>query len=331
MPLLSVRDLTVRYAFQRSWLGGTKYGFNALDGVSFDLAEGETLGIVGESGCGKSTLGRAILRLIEPKSGHVSWRGEDLLAMNAKRLRQKRRDMQLIFQDPLASLDPRMNIEQIVAKPLKVHYPELSAKEVRDKIIEALEQVGLSENNLRKYPHEFSGGQCQRIVIARAIILKPKLLICDEPVSALDVSIQAQIINLLKRLQKELKLSLLFISHNLSVVQHISHRVMVLYLGKAVEIAPMSDFQSQPAHPYSEALISAIPAIHPKASSMLSASLLGGEIPSPIHPPGGCRFHPRCPKAQDICASNEPLLRQVGEARLSSCHFSAISVGSDGI
>ena len=247
--LLSVRDLKVHFPIGKGLLTGAKGAVKAVDGISFDLNPGETLGIVGESGCGKSTLGRAILRLTKPTDGTVVWLGKDFFALDKASLRKARRELQIIFQDPLASLDPRMTVGAIIARPLRTFHPELSRAETDARVKEAMAQVGLAPEMMRRYPHEFSGGQCQRIGIARAMILRPKLIVCDEPVSALDVSIQAQIINLLRKLQRELGLSLLFISHNLSVVRHISHRVMVLYLGKVMELAERDAFYANPMHP----------------------------------------------------------------------------------
>ena len=300
--LLSVQDLKVHFPIKGGMLGTTFAHVRAVDGVSFELKSGETLGIVGESGCGKSTLGRAVLRLIKATDGRVVWAGQDLFGLGAKALRDERRQMQIIFQDPLASLDPRMSVETIIGKPLRIFHPELSRAEVRKRVFETMNQVGLAASMANRYPHEFSGGQCQRIGIARAIILEPKLIVCDEPVSALDVSIQAQIINLLMELQRSLGVSLLFISHNLAVVRHISHRVMVLYLGKIMEIAERDDFYARPLHPYSQALISAVPIADPRLERGRPRVLLQGDIPSPINPPSGCRFRTRCPKATAICA-----------------------------
>ncbi|MBL8711228.1 MAG: ATP-binding cassette domain-containing protein [Rhodospirillaceae bacterium] len=319
--LLSVSDLKVHFPLQRAWLGGERLAVRAIDGVSFDLRAGETLGIVGESGCGKSTLGRAILRLIDSTDGQVVWMGQDLFALGDKALRAERRHMQIIFQDPLASLDPRLSVEAIIAKPLRTFHPEMSRNDVRKRVFEVMEQVGLSPAMANRYPHEFSGGQCQRIGIARAIILRPKLIVCDEPVSALDVSIQAQIVNLLMELQQSLGLSLLFISHNLAVVRHISHRVMVLYLGKVMEIADRDDFYARPLHPYSQALISAVPIPDPRLERARERILLQADLPSPINPPSGCRFRTRCPLASDICATAEPALRAFGAGHLAACHL----------
>ena len=318
--LLSVEDLKVHFPIRGGVLGTTFAHVRAVDGVSFDLKSGETLGIVGESGCGKSTLGRAVLRLIKSTDGHVLWAGKDLFGLGSKALRNERREMQIIFQDPLASLDPRMSVETIIGKPLRIFHPELSRAEVRKRVFETMNQVGLAASMANRYPHEFSGGQCQRIGIARAIILKPKLIVCDEPVSALDVSIQAQIINLLMELQRSLGVSLLFISHNLAVVRHISHRVMVLYLGKVMEIAERDDFYARPLHPYSQALISAVPIADPKLERGRPRVLLQGDIPSPINPPSGCRFRTRCPKATSICAEQEPAMRDYGVGHFAACH-----------
>jgi oligopeptide transport system ATP-binding protein len=318
--LLSVEDLKVHFPIKGGVLGTTFAHVRAVDGVSFDLNAGETLGIVGESGCGKSTLGRAVLRLIKSTEGRVVWAGQDLFGLGQKALRAERRQMQIIFQDPLASLDPRMSVETIIGKPLRTFHPELSRAEVRKRVFETMSQVGLAASMANRYPHEFSGGQCQRIGIARAIILKPKLIVCDEPVSALDVSIQAQIINLLMELQRSLGVSLLFISHNLAVVRHISHRVMVLYLGKVMEIAERDDFYARPLHPYSQALISAVPIADPKLERGRPRVLLQGDIPSPINPPSGCRFRTRCPRATEVCAEQEPATRDYGVGHFAACH-----------
>jgi oligopeptide transport system ATP-binding protein len=318
--LLSVQDLKVHFPIKGGIIAGSLGHVRAVDGVSFDLRPGETLGIVGESGCGKSTLGRAVLRLIKSTEGRVVWAGQDLFGLDDKTMRGQRRQMQIIFQDPLASLDPRMSVETIIGKPLKTFHSELSRAEVRKRVLETMNQVGLSPAMANRYPHEFSGGQCQRIGIARAIILKPKLLVCDEPVSALDVSIQAQIINLLMELQRSLGVSLLFISHNLAVVRHISHRVMVLYLGKIMEMAERDDFYARPLHPYSQGLIAAVPIADPKIERNRARVLLQGDIPSPINPPSGCRYRTRCPKATAICAAEEPAMRGYGQGHFAACH-----------
>lgn len=319
--LLKVDDLKVHFPMRAAHLfGGKGAPVRAVDGVSLELQAGETLGIVGESGCGKTTLGRAILRLIEPTEGRVLWMGQDLLGLRPGPMRDARRHMQIIFQDPLASLDPRMSVEAIIAKPLRIFHPELGRAEVRARVLATMQQVGLAPSMANRFPHEFSGGQCQRIGIARAIILKPKLIVCDEPVSALDVSIQAQIINLLMQLQRDLGLSLLFISHNLAVVRHISHRVMVLYLGKVMEIADRDDLYAKPLHPYTEALISAVPIADPRTERQRARLLLEGDLPSPINPPAGCRFQSRCPKATAICGQTEPPLVSYGKNHLAACH-----------
>src|SRR3569623_160462 len=318
--LLSVQDLKVQFPIKGGVLGTTFAHVRAVDGGSFDLKAGETLGIVGESGCGKSTLGRAVLRLIKTTEGRVVWAGQDLFGLGAKALRTERRQMQIIFQDPLASLDPRMSGEAIISKPLRSFHPELSRAEVRKRVFETMNQVGLAASMANRYPHEFSGGQCQRIGIARAIILKPKLIVCDEPVSALDVSIQAQIINLLMELPRALGVSLQYISHCMAVVRHISHRVMVLYLGKIMELAERDDFYARPLHPYSQALISAVPIADPRLERGRPRVLLQGDIPSPINPPSGCRFRTRCPKATAICAEQEPAMRNYGTGHLAACH-----------
>jgi oligopeptide transport system ATP-binding protein len=319
--LLKVDDLKVHFPMRAAHLfGGQGAPVRAVDGVSLELKAGETLGIVGESGCGKTTLGRAILRLIEPTDGRVLWMGQDLLGLDGKAMRDARRHMQIIFQDPLASLDPRMSVETIIGKPLRIFRPELGRQAVRARVLETMALVGLSPAMANRFPHEFSGGQCQRIGIARAIILKPKLIVCDEPVSALDVSIQAQIINLLMQIQRELGLSLLFISHNLAVVRHISHRVMVLYLGKVMEIADRDDLYAKPLHPYTEALISAVPIADPRTERGRERLLLEGDLPSPINPPPGCRFQSRCPRATAICGQTEPQLVGYGQGHLAACH-----------
>ncbi|HLY57079.1 MAG TPA: oligopeptide/dipeptide ABC transporter ATP-binding protein [Stellaceae bacterium] len=320
-PLLSVSDLKVHFPLRREGLFGPVRTVKAVDGVSFDLPPGETLGIVGESGCGKSTLCRAVLRLVEPSAGKVVWLGSDLGALHAEALRRERRNMQIIFQDPLASLDPRMTVRRIVEEPLR-NFPGAGTAETRQaKVVETIRLVGGHQHWLGRYPHEFSGGQAQRIGIARALVLEPKLLVCDEPVSALDVSVQAQIINLLMGLQQRLGLSYLFISHNLAVVRHISHRVMVLYLGKVMEIAERDDFYRRPLHPYSQALISAVPLPDPKLERAKPRVRAQGDLPSPIDPPSGCRFRTRCPKATALCAEAEPPLKDYGGGHVAACHY----------
>jgi len=290
-----------------------------VDGVSLALHPGETLGVVGESGCGKSTLARAVLRLVQPTAGRVTLLGDDITPLDKKAMRPHRRDMQVIFQDPLASLNPRMTVGDIVAEPLQTHFPAMRRPEVRRKVDAMLERVGLGPAHVNRYPHEFSGGQCQRIGIARALVLEPKLVICDEPVSALDVSIQAQIVNLLMDLQAEMNLSLVFIAHDLAVVRHISHRIMVMYLGRVAEIADRVALYERPLHPYTRALIGAVPIPDPEKERNKAFAPLQGDLPSPVNPPSGCAFRTRCPIAVPRCAAEVPPLRQVGD-HLVACH-----------
>ncbi|AUN30416.1 ABC transporter ATP-binding protein [Niveispirillum cyanobacteriorum] len=319
--LLRVQDLKVHFPIRTGGLLIGKYTpLKAVDGVSFTLDEGETLGIVGESGCGKSTLGRAILQLIKPTDGQVVFMGSELTGVGAEVVRQKREEMQIVFQDPLASLNPRMTVGDIIAEPLTVYRPKLSKEERKGLVRDMMAKVGLLPQMINRYPHEFSGGQCQRIGIARAMILKPKMVVCDEPVSALDVSIQAQIVNLLMDLQQEMGLSLLFISHDLSVVRHVSHRVMVLYLGRVMEIADRDAIYAAPLHPYTQALISAVPVPDPDVEKNKERIVLGGDLPSPMKPPSGCVFRTRCPKATDICASDVPVLEEKAPGHRVACH-----------
>lgn len=321
-PLLSVRDLKVWFDIRAKgalpWTPSQK--LKAVDGVDFDLMPGETLGIVGESGCGKSTLARAIMRMVPAEAGTVMWLGDNLLELNKQDMREHRKEMQMIFQDPLASLNPRMTIGQIVAEPLKTHFPDIPAAEVKDRVREVLQRVGILPNMINRYPHEFSGGQCQRIGIARALIVKPQLIICDEPVSALDVSIQAQVINLLMDIQEEMGLSLIFIAHDLSVVKHISTRVMVLYLGNVVEISEAEQLYRAPGHPYTEALISAVPIPDPEAEASKEVMILDADLPSPLNPPSGCVFRTRCLIAGPECAESKPPLKDLGNQQLVACH-----------
>ena len=320
-PILYVRDLKVYFPIASGKLFVPPTPLKAVDDVSFDLYAGETLGVVGESGCGKSTLGRGVLQLLTPTGGEVVWMGQHLEGLSSKAMISFRRDLQIIFQDPLASLNPRMTIGDIIAEPLTVHYPEMSVAERKAKVAEMMEQVGLLPLMINRYPHEFSGGQCQRIGVARAMILKPKLIVCDEPVSALDVSIQAQIVNLIQELQKSFGLSLIFISHDLSVVRHISHRILVLYLGNVMEIADKESLYRTPLHPYTKALISAVPIPDPDLEKNKKRIVLAGDLPSPLAPPSGCVFRTRCPLAQTICAEIKPPLEKVGEGRHVACHF----------
>ena len=317
--LLSVDDLKVHFPVRTGgWLGRTQ-PLRAVDGVDLELRPGETLGIVGESGCGKSTLARAILRLVPPTAGSVWLLGRSVGDLGKRALREMRRDAQVIFQDPLASLNPRMTVGNIVSEPLWTHFPELGAEEVRAQVADVLRRVGLSGRELNRYPHEFSGGQCQRIGIARALVLKPKVIICDEPVSALDVSIQAQIINLLMDLQADFGLALIFIAHDLAVVRHISHRIMVMYLGQIMEVASRQALYETPRHPYTRALISAVPIPDPDKERARDRELLPGDLPSPVDPPSGCRFRTRCRFAEERCRTEAPELRPLGGS-LVACH-----------
>ncbi|MEE9275827.1 MAG: dipeptide ABC transporter ATP-binding protein [bacterium] len=318
--LLEVKNLVKHFPVRGGVFSRVHSYVRAVDGVSFDLAPGETLGLVGESGCGKSTTGRAILRLIEPTSGEVFFEGEDVLSLDRESMRKLRREMQIIFQDPYASLNPRMTVGSIVGEPLAIH-KIAKGKEREERVADILNRVGLRSEHMRRYPHEFSGGQRQRIGIARALALNPKLIIGDEPVSALDVSIQAQVINLLEDLQKEYGIAYVIIAHDLSVVQHISDRIAVMYLGKIVEIGGSDDVVMTPKHPYTEALLSAVPVPDPKAKRK-ERIILHGDVPSPINPPSGCRFHTRCPYKEEKCAAEEPPMREVAPGHFSACHFS---------
>ncbi len=319
--LLSVRDLQVQFKVRsdKAWPWTPQRTLTAVNGISFDIGPGETLGIVGESGCGKSTLARGVLNLIPAQAGSIQWLGQELSGASASMWHSVRRDMQMIFQDPLASLNPRMTIAQIIAEPLRTHYPAMQNEEVTAKVAEMMQQVGLAQHHINRYPHEFSGGQCQRIGIARALILRPKLVICDEPVSALDVSIQAQIINLLKDLQQSMGLSLIFIAHDLAVVKHISDRIMVMYLGRAVEKASKHQLYLQPQHPYTRALLSAIPIPDPQLERAKTVQILSGDLPSPLDLPSGCAFRTRCPQAMARCAQDSPSLRPAGQDTESAC------------
>ncbi len=320
-PILSVRDLAVHFDVRDpgGWPWTPVRKLRAVDGVSFDVHAGETLGVVGESGCGKSTLARAILNLIPATAGSIRWMGQEMHGASRRQWLDVRRDVQMIFQDPLASLDPRMTIAQTIAEPLRTHHPGLSGGDVMARVHAIMEKVGLTRQQINRYPHEFSGGQCQRIGIARALILEPRLIICDEPVSALDVSIQAQIINLLKSLQKEMGLALVFIAHDLAVVKHISKRILVMYLGHVMELAQKNALYAAPRHPYTRALLSAIPIPDPDLERKKVVQILHGELPSPINPPSGCVFRTRCPEAIDRCAQEAPALRQLGAQTEAAC------------
>jgi oligopeptide/dipeptide ABC transporter ATP-binding protein len=318
LPVLDVRDLKKHFPIRTGILqraGGTVF---AVDGVSFSIGAGETLGLVGESGCGKSTVGRTVLRLIEPTAGSINVEGRDITHLSKAELRPYRRQMQIIFQDPFSSLDPRMSAGDIVAEPMRVH-GTARGKEVRKAVAALFERVGLRQAQMDNYPHQFSGGQRQRIGIARALALSPKLIVGDEPVSALDVSIQAQVLNLMMDLQREMGLAYLFISHNLAVVEHISHRIAVMYLGKIVEYADKKTLFTRPLHPYTEALLAAVPVPNPKLKR--ARRLLQGDVPSPINPPPGCAFHTRCPYVVDRCRSEMPALRDIGGGQLVACHL----------
>jgi oligopeptide transport system ATP-binding protein len=320
--LLDVKNLVKHFPVQQGVLS-SRYGkkVRAVDGVSFSVRRGETLGLVGESGSGKSTAGRAIMRLLEPTSGSVTFDGIDVLRLKGKSLKDFRRNVQIIFQDPYASLNPRMTIAEIVTEPLKIHRIGTAREQIKE-AKDLLEITGLNPEHINRYPHEFSGGQRQRIGIARSLALRPKLIVADEPVSALDVSIQAQILNLMDKLQDEFDLTYLFIAHDLSVVQHISDEIAVMYLGKIVEVADWNMLYKEPSHPYTQSLLSAVPVPDPKLQRTRERILLQGDPPSPIDPPTGCRFHTRCPIAQfPKCANEEPELRQVAPDHFAACHF----------
>ena len=316
--MLQTTDLTKSFAVRRGFFASRSMRLTAVDRVSLSIQAGETLGLVGESGCGKSTLGLTIMQLHEPTSGHVRFDGEDLVEMSPARLRQARRKMQMIYQDPYASLDPRMNVQEILAEPLVIH--AIGTQQERGaRARELLDTVGLPDDAMGRFPSDFSGGQQQRIGIARALMLEPKMIICDEPVSSLDVSVQAQILNLLRDLQRERDLTYLFISHNIAVTRFMSRRIGVMYLGRVVEIGPSEAIIERPLHPYTQALISAVP--DPQPADTRRSRRLSGDVPSPIERPTGCAFHPRCPIAQEICTHTEPELRELGPDHAAACHF----------
>ena len=320
--ILSVKNLKVHFPVHQGGLFGATKQLKAVDDVSFDVRAGETLGIVGESGSGKSTIGRAVLQLIKPTSGKVVWLGKDIAGLSRNEMKPRRREMQIVFQDPLASLNPRMPVGDIIAEPLTTFEPNLSPTDRKARVQEMMAKVGLLPQMINRYPHEFSGGQNQRIGIARAMILKPKLIVADEPVSSLDVSIRAQIINLLADLQKDTGVALMFISHDLAVVRHVSHRVLVLYLGKIMELADATALLQTPRHPYTQALLSAAPVPDPDIEGGKQHIVLQGDLPSPINPPSGCVFRTRCPIAQDKCAAEVPALEtRGGDGHVVACHF----------
>jgi len=319
-PLVAVEDLEKRFPLARGvFLGGGRGQVHAVDGVSFDIPRGGTLGLVGESGCGKSTVARLVTRLLEPSGGTVVYDGKDITHRKPRALRPLRREIQLVFQDPYSSLNPRRTVGAIVAEPLRLQRIG-TRSERRSRVREMLEVVGLNPEHYNRYPHEFSGGQRQRIGVARALALNPKLIVADEPVSALDVSIQAQVVNLLDDLQDEFDLTYLFIAHDLAVVRHVSDRIAVMYLGKIVEVSPAEELYRRPIHPYTEALLSAVPIPDPELASQRERIVLEGDVPSPITPPSGCRFHPRCRYATEICATEDPPLLDHGEGHVAACH-----------
>jgi oligopeptide/dipeptide ABC transporter ATP-binding protein len=320
--LYEIRDLVKHFPLTSGIIFRKQVGaVHAVDGVSFEVKRGETLGLVGESGCGKSTTGRLLLRLLDPTSGSIRFEGEEIADINPKRLVAFRRDAQMIFQDPYSSLNPRKTVGSIIGEPFSIHGMKTGEGERRKAVQELMDTVGLNPEHFNRYPHEFSGGQRQRIGVARAIALKPKLIVADEPVSALDVSIQAQVLNLLRELQRDLGLTLIFIAHDLSVVRHMCDRVAVMYLGKIVELATSDQLYGHPRMPYTGALMSAVPIADPKLAAVKKRQILAGDVPSPTNPPSACRFHTRCWKAQDVCHQDEPLLEAKDGGNIAACHF----------
>ncbi|MGN7397775.1 ABC transporter ATP-binding protein [Peribacillus frigoritolerans] len=323
-PILEVRGLKKHYEISKGWLGNEKEVLKAVDGVDFKVYKGETFGIVGESGCGKSTTGNAILRLLEATEGEILFEGQDLRKLTPEKMREKRKDIQMVFQDPFSSLNPRLRISEIISEPLRSHniFRGKGKQELKKRVLELMEIVGLSASYANRFPHEFSGGQRQRIGIARALALQPKLIVCDEAVSALDVSIQSQILNLLSKLQKEFKLTYIFIGHGLPAVKHISDRIAVMYLGKIVEVANKDQLFKNPSHPYTKGLLSSIPIPDPTLRSEKKQVIINGDIPSPTNPPKGCNFNTRCLYVVDACKQSDPPLREVGaNGQFVACHF----------
>ena len=321
-PLVEVKNLVKHFPITQGIIFQKQVGaVKAVDDVSFEVKRGETLGIVGETGCGKSTTARLLVRLLDPTSGQVLFDGEDVAARKGDSLKALHREMQMVFQDPYSSLNPRKTVGSIISDPFKIHGMLKGEGERKKRVQELMDRVGLNPEHYNRYPHQFSGGQRQRIGVARAIALEPKLLVADEPVSALDVSIQAQVLNLLRALQREMGLTLVFIAHDLSVVRHMCDRVAVMYLGKVVEVAPSDELYAFPRHPYTGALLSAVPVASPSVGGRRKRQLLTGDVPSPANPPRACRFHTRCPKAQEICSQDEPILESKGAASMAACHF----------